>query len=109
MPGARVGAPNFDHFTPAKYVRGGLDSFGCVHLTEEGYTTLYSEMFKHVIPHLETPRGGEVRGGEVVVEDKAWDKELEPRVGEKTTRRPCLSDAKRQCSVVNIRAVSSFD
>ena len=92
--GAKVGEPNWDKYSPTQYVRKEDGPLGCVHLTPEGYTALYTELAKRVV---EVKRRAEEKdeGAVAMVED-------EPRA--KTTahaeRRACRSNARRQCVVI---------
>ena len=107
VPGARVGAPVWGQYTPAKYVRNGLELLGCVHLTPEGYTVLYEEMARHVMPHLSGPSsarrvkaGAEGRGFNKAVEAHEATEPEEAQPEAHAEQRPCLSDQERQCWVV---------
>ena len=50
--GASVGRPVMSEYSPEQYVRKATGSWSCVHLTKAGYTALYHELAKHVVPHL---------------------------------------------------------
>ena len=49
VPGARVGSPVWSAYSPTRFVRKEHDNLGCVHLTPAGFTSLYSELAKHIV------------------------------------------------------------
>jgi hypothetical protein len=91
--GAAVGAPRWDSYSPTQYVRKEDGEWGCVHLTPEGYTALYTELAKHVV------RDAPVGAGARLVEQPAAEPAEEGRDEAQYERRPCASNQRRQCSV----------
>jgi len=94
VPGAAVGAPVWDAYSPTKYVRNEDDEWGCVHLTPAGYTALYEEFAKHVLAQP-LSLAAAPRLAQQLVE------ELSPSAGSvHVERRACASNTQRQCSAV---------
>ena len=124
LPGAKVGAPVWSQFSPGPYVRSGLQSFGCVHLTPLGYTVLYKEFYRQIASSLRGPpassrqiatllppardeQGLEERAQAEAreVEAEAVEEGVEQAVG--AWRRPCVSDSKRLCWVLRAAATAN--
>ena len=95
VPSAQVGAPNWDHYSPARFVRSEASlAWGCVHLTPDGFTALYSELAKHL-------------DAEVVPATKNTRASPDPVAVATAERRPCISDPRRQCLVLSPREVKA--
>ena len=98
VPGAKVGAPNWSQYSPTRFVRNEEGPWGCVHLTPDGYTALYTELAKHILA-VERQRQPSARGTEYVpVKDEG------PVVKEYLVRKGCNSNPRlRQCFEVSKR------
>ena len=95
--GAKVGAPVWSQFSPRRYVRTGYTPLGCVHLTADGYTELYRQMARQVLLVPPARRAVPLAPSGVLADEKQGPASLR----EGARQRPCLSDPKRQCWVVN--------
>lgn len=95
--GASVGSPNWAAYSPTKYVRKEDDSLGCVHLTPEGYTEVYTELAKHIMPVV---LAGDETGEATFEEAPSNTPAREPKAPARYKRRSCLSNPRRTCSVV---------
>ena len=94
--GARVGAPRWDAYSPSQFVRNETDSLGCVHLTPEGYSVLYTEFAKQL---LETARHNEPPPGARATSPlMAAEREERELVGASQTEpHACRSNPQRRC------------
>jgi len=52
VPGADVGHPNLEKYSPSKYVIKDSTPLGCVHLTVPGYNLVYKELGKKMFPGM---------------------------------------------------------
>lgn len=113
VPGAEVGAPNWGRYSPAQYVRSEAKlDWGCVHLTPDGYTALYTELAKHVQVVVDAEGGAadtRERERAAVAAVAVPNPSLAARtvrpiktesVGVHAERRACVATPERECTRV---------
>lgn len=107
--GAKIGAPVWSQFSPGEFVRNGLEPFGCVHLTPEGYTTLYNEFARQILPMLppDPPDPGSGPDDVELPTKLPMEQDGDDDVEAVAYQHACISDPQRQCWVARKQSMLS--